>query len=207
MRMNFRSIAAVAIAAGLLTACSGGGDKSTPTSPGGGTPVLTSIAVSGGTATTVGGTLQLTASPKDQNGAAFNAAVTWSTSSAFVATVSSSGLVTGVAAGQATITAMSGLISVPTVITVTSGVAPAAVTVNMPGTTFSPAVFDIAVGGTVSFVFPALAHNVVFGGAAGAPQDIGIVSNTTVTRTFNTKGTYNFSCTVHPGMNGTANVK
>lgn len=196
-------------AAAVLASCSGGGDKGV-TNPGGGgtvTPVLTRITVSGGGSTTIGGTLQLTAAPKDQNGAAINAAVTWSTSSEFVAKVSSTGLVTGVAAGQATITATSGTVSEPTVVIVASGAPATAVTVNMPGTSFSPAVFDIAQNGTVTFIFPALAHNVVFGGAAGAPADIPIVSNTTVTRTFGTKGTYNFSCTIHSGMNGTVTVK
>jgi plastocyanin len=208
MTKLLRSIVAPMFAVAVLTSCSGGGDKGV-TNPGGGTvtPVLTKITVSGGTSTTIGGTLQLTAAPKDQNGAAINAAVTWSTSSAFVATVSSTGLVTGVAAGQVTITAISGSVSEPTVVLVASGAPATAVTVNMPGTSFSPAVFDIAQTGTVTFIFPALAHNVVFGGAAGAPADVPIVSNTTVTRTFATKGTFNFSCTIHSGMNGTVTVK
>ncbi len=195
-------------AVAVLASCSGGGDKGVTNPNGGGPPpTLTSITISGGTTTTVGGTLQLSASPKDQTGAAFNSAVTWETSSAFVATVSSTGLVTGIAAGQATITATAGTIKQTATVTVSSGVAPLAVTVNMPGTSFSPAIFDIALGGTVSFVFPALAHNVVFGGTTGAPQDIAILSNTTVTRTFGTRGTFNFVCTIHSGMNGTVTVK
>ena len=198
------------LAATLLASCSGGGDKGV-TNPGGGggvTPVLTSITISGSNSTTVGGTLQLTASPKDQTGAAINAAVTWTTSSAFVATVSSTGLVTGVAAGQATITATSGSVtSAPTIITVTTGAFPLSATVNMPGTLFSPTNVDIAQGGTVSFVFPALAHNVLFNSTAGAPQDIPITSNATVTRTFATKGTFNYVCSIHTGMIGAIVVR
>src|SRR5207247_1918565 len=57
---------------------------------------------------TVGATTQLTATPEDSTGTALTGrAVTWATSNAAVATVSASGLVTGVAAGSATITATS----------------------------------------------------------------------------------------------------
>ena len=205
----YKSIVAPLLAIVLLASCSGSSDKGV-TSPSGGsvTPVLTSITVSGGNSMTVGGTLQLTASPKDQTGAAINAAVVWSTSSAFVATVSSTGLVTGVAAGQATITATAGSVaSAPTAITVTAGSFPLSATVNMPGTVFSPTSVDIAQGGTVSFVFPALAHNVLFNTTTGAPQDIPITSNATVSRTFATKGTFNYVCSIHSGMIGTIVVR
>jgi len=58
----------------------------------------------------LGATEQLTATVKDQNGATMSgASVTWSSSSASVATVSSSGLVTAVANGTTTITATSGM--------------------------------------------------------------------------------------------------
>jgi plastocyanin len=202
MTKLLRSFTAPMLAAALLTSCSGGGDKGV-TNPGGGgvTPVLTSITISGSTSTNVGGTLQLTASPKDQTGAAINAAVVWSTSSAFVANVNSSGLVTGIAAGQATITATSGAIASSTLVTVTSGTFPLSATVNMPGTVFSPTSVDIAQGGSVSFVFPALAHNVLFS-SSGSPQDIPITSNATISRTFATKGTFNYVCSIHTGMVG-----
>jgi plastocyanin len=191
------------LATAMLAACSGG-DKGV-TTPGGPSSVLTSITISGSNSTNVGGTLQLSAALKDQNGFAMTAAVSWSTSSAFVATVTSSGLVTGVAAGQATITATSGAITSSTLITVTSGSFPLSATVNMPGNVFSPTTADIAQGGSISFVFPSVAHNVLFG-TTGAPQDIPITSNATIARTFATKGTFNYSCSVHPGMIGTVVV-
>lgn len=53
----------------------------------------------------VAGTVQLAATPRDAKGAPVAAAVTWSSSDPAVARVSASGLVTGVAAGNATITA------------------------------------------------------------------------------------------------------
>src|SRR5439155_9492680 len=53
-------------------------------------------------------TVQLTATPQDANGNPLRGrTVTWATSNAGVGTVSSTGLVTGVAAGTATITATS----------------------------------------------------------------------------------------------------
>jgi hypothetical protein len=115
MTKLLKSFTAPLFAAALLSSCSGG-DKGV-TTPGGPIAFLSSITISGSNSTNVGGTLQLTASPKDQNGAAINAAVVWTTSSAFVATVNSSGLVTGVAAGQATISATSGTIASSTLVT------------------------------------------------------------------------------------------
>src|SRR6266702_2930952 len=54
----------------------------------------------------VGGTLQLMATPKDGNGNPLTGrTVTWASNAPAVATVSSTGLVTGMAAGAATITA------------------------------------------------------------------------------------------------------
>ena len=91
----------------VLLACGDGG--TTPTSPP--TPVATSITLSATTLSfaSLGQTQQLSATVKDQNGATMSGTgVSWSSSSASVATVSSSGLVTSVADGTATITATSG---------------------------------------------------------------------------------------------------
>jgi len=56
----------------------------------------------------VGSTLQLVATPRDANGTALTGrVVTWSTSDSSIATVSSSGVVTGISAGSVTITAAS----------------------------------------------------------------------------------------------------
>jgi uncharacterized protein YjdB len=55
----------------------------------------------------VGNTIQLTAVPEDANGNALDREISWISSDTGVATVSDSGLVTGVAAGSATITATS----------------------------------------------------------------------------------------------------
>ena len=71
-----------------------------------------------------------------------------------------------------------------------------------PGNTFSPFSTTIAVGASVRFNITGVPHNVIFASVAGAPADINLVSNVVVTRTFNTRGTFPYDCTVHPGMSG-----
>jgi len=70
---------------------------------------VASVSVSPATASVQAGlTLQLTATPKDASSSPLSGrAVTWTSSNGGVATVSGTGLVTGVAAGSATITATS----------------------------------------------------------------------------------------------------
>ena len=86
---------------------SGGGESSGPPPPP--TPAaVASVDVQPTTGTIdPGQTLQLTATPRDASGTALSRPVTWTTSSATIATVSTSGLVSAVTAGAATITATS----------------------------------------------------------------------------------------------------
>jgi plastocyanin len=79
---------------------------------------------------------------------------------------------------------------------------PTSATVSMPGTTFTPFTTTIKVGGSVTFDFSALAHNVIFKRVTGAPTDIQQTSNQRVTRSFPTAGTFGYDCTLHPGMSG-----
>src|SRR5216110_3392941 len=89
----------------------------------------------------VGATTQLTATPEDSSGTALTGrAVTWATSNGAVATVSASGLVTGVAAGSATITATSEGQSGTAALTVTN--------VPVASVTVSPATASLTVGAT-----------------------------------------------------------
>lgn len=71
-----------------------------------------------------------------------------------------------------------------------------------PGNVFSPFSTTIPVGGTVRFNISGDPHNVIFKRIAGAPSDVNVVSNTVVSRTFSTAGTFPYDCTVHPGMSG-----
>jgi uncharacterized protein YjdB len=84
------------------------------------TPVLTSITVAPSTPSVlVGSTVALTATPRDQFGNAMSGVtVTWSSGTTAVATVSSGGVVSGVAPGNATITASSGSITGTAMVTV-----------------------------------------------------------------------------------------
>src|SRR2546426_404509 len=86
-------------AAVLLVTCSNEGPSAT----------VASVTVTPTAATVVvAGTVQLTATTKDANGSVLTGrVVTWASGNTGVATVSSTGLVTGVAQGQATITAAS----------------------------------------------------------------------------------------------------
>ena len=73
---------------------------------------------------------------------------------------------------------------------------------------FDPSTLNTAVGHTVTFKFGSVGHNVYFDAATGAPADVpGVNSNTSVTRTFDTAGTYTYSCHIHPFMQDTVVVK
>jgi plastocyanin len=74
---------------------------------------------------------------------------------------------------------------------------------------FSPANVELVQGGTVTWAFNAVGHNVTFANVQGAPQDIGTSFNAQIPRTFPTTGTFNYQCTIHvaSGMVGTIVVR
>jgi len=74
-----------------------------------------------------------------------------------------------------------------------------------PALVFTPATVALTVGGTVTFDFGSVAHNVFFDNdPAGAPASIdGVNANTSVQRTFPVAGVYKYYCHIHPGMSGT----
>lgn len=190
----------------LASSCGGGSDS---TAPSGNTSVA-SVSLNVTSAQLgVGQTLQLTATPLTGTGTVTSGTASWSSGAASVASVSSSGLVTAIAAGAATVTATIGGKTGTASITVsaTGGTLPLAAEVTMPGNTFSPFLTTIGVGGTVTFRFGSVDHNVIFGNVAGKPADIQIITNANVPRTFNTKGLFPYDCTVHPGMSGQIEVK
>ncbi|MEP7380756.1 MAG: Ig-like domain-containing protein [Gemmatimonadota bacterium] len=186
----------------LLAACGGGGDG--PTAGDG----VASVSLNAPSLDMlVGRTEQLVATAKDAQGnpVAGAPAATWTSRNPSVATVSASGLVTSVLVGAADVTAS--VAGKSTSLRVTVTVAATTVTVNMPGLTFAPFRVTVKQGGTVNYVFPSLAHNVIFARVSGAPADIpGQVSNTTVSRVFPSALIYQYSCTIHNGMDGEVEV-
>ena len=109
------------------------------------TPVVTTVTVTPATPSVVAGaTVALAATVKDAQGNVMSGqTVTWTTSSASVATVNANGVVTGASAGSATITATSSGKSGTAAVTVTAS-PPVVTTV-----TVSPSAASVAVGATV----------------------------------------------------------
>src|SRR3954462_9741738 len=107
--------AAILMAMGVLSACSGDGALDAP--------AINSVIITGKQTIAVGEAVQLTATARDVNGLAVpNAKVTYVTSSAAVVSVNSTGRIIGVGPGAASITASSGGFSSPPYpITVTAG--------------------------------------------------------------------------------------
>lgn len=167
-----------------------------------------------------GNNISLSVTAYDQNNYTISGLGTpsFSTSNAAVAKVSSGGVVTAVAEGSAQITAS--LTSAGTTRTVLAVVtvqnAAAQATVTAPDIAFSPSDTHIAAGGTVTWMFETVPHNVTFGVSdtlyggfsvpAGAPWDIGTMSNSSETRAFPVRGTFVYTCTQHLGMTGTVIV-
>lgn len=177
-------------------------------------PVYTSLALAPATpAVEIGETVQLVATPLDQNGSAMSGlpAPTFSTTSGTVVSLSATGLVTGLAAGTATVTASltaaGATHSASSTVTVTAP-QPGSVTVTTPNRTFTPPSVTIAPGGQVTWQFSESTHNVTFTGQAPAGGNIPDVQpGNAVSRTFSTAGTYDYQCTRHNGMNGTVVVQ
>ncbi len=74
------------------------------------------------------------------------------------------------------------------------------------GDTFSPTFASLSVGDTARWNFTGgsdgQGHNVRFNPRiTGSPDDINVLKTGTASRVFTAKGTYNYVCDVHPGMN------
>lgn len=174
---------------------------------------LSSIVVSPPTASlTVGGTQQLTTTARDARSNTITGVTGFSFSStnSSVADVSSTGNITAGSPGTATINVSVTRDAVTatgsSAITVAAVTYPNTATVTAPSVAFSPPSVDIQAGGSVTWTFGALAHNVNFNAQTGAPAAIPTTSNGSVTRTFTTAGSFPYHCQVHDGMSGTVVV-
>lgn len=198
----------------VLVACGGGGGDGGSGTTNPPPPVtLDNIVV---TPTTVslsaGATQAISATARSASGATVSGVTFgYASSNAAVASVSQGGQVLGISAGTATITVTGTLGAVSrsaTVAVTVTGVLPNQVLVTAGAATndFTPPNVAVARGGTVTWSFGALVHNVDFQGAAGAPARIPDTSNASVARTFGSAGTFAYVCTLHSGMNGSVFV-
>jgi uncharacterized protein YjdB len=137
-------VAGVAAGNTLISAIIGGQVGSIPVTVSGATPTSVVI-IPSSPAVAVGGTAQLTGEVRDQNGLKIaGMAITWSSSNSAVATVSSAGLLTGVAQGTATITATSGQLSASTTATVNAA--------KVASISVSPATASLLAGDSLALV-------------------------------------------------------
>ena len=198
--MRIQSIAAVILIASA-TAC--GSDRSTGTAPSVSKVVIADII----SAITPGKSLQLAVFAFDQAGALIvnPGAFVWTSSSPSVATVNQTGVVAAVAAGATSISAtLGGATGTMNVVVSALTAATKDTVVTLPAT-FVPNIVNITVGQSVTFVIGGqYSHNVIFKttNPPGSPADIQEVTNRVFARTFSARGTFNFDCTIHPGMSG-----
>ena len=195
---------------GTVAACGGGGGGTTNPPP----PATVSFVSL--TRTNVllkpSETTTITATPKDASGNALTGhAVTWTVLPATgVASITPNGAsvtISGTANGTATVTATSDTKAADVHVTVTSAIASAAdVDVGANGNAFTPADVDILSGGTVTFAWHGVTHNVTWQTTPASVPNITDRSTGSVPVTLNQAGTYSYHCTIHPGMDGTITV-
>lgn len=166
MPVSVRSLIYGAAAAALV-AC--GGDGSTSPPP----PVLTTINVSvSAPSIAVGTTTSATASGLDQKGSPIGTGVVaWSTSNSAVASVTSAGVVSGLAVGTATISATSG-----------GKTGSAAITVTPPAPPAPPCITTLGLAlGETRALTAAEAASVCVGGVTGAREYVLMPFNSSTT--------------------------
>lgn len=199
--------------AALLVACGGGGGGNGGVVNPPPAKTLDHITVSPTTLPLAAGQSQtITAQGLAADGSAINGTTfSYNSSDETKATVTAAGRVLGVAAGTATITVTgtaAGINRSATVAVTVTGNLPNAVTVVAGAATndFTPRDVAIARGGTVTWSFPGILHNVEFQGG-GAPANIpNSGNNASVARTFANAGNFQYLCSLHSGMSGSVLV-
>jgi plastocyanin len=155
-----------------------------------------------------GNTVTLTVVPKDQDGQVMTGvgAPSFSTSNAAVATVGNA-VVSAVGPGTADISASLTVGSETAAATMQVTVQQAAATalVTAPDLAYTPKTVDVQAGGEVTWSVGPVGHTVTFT-TPGAPAEIPYLEEQSESRTFPTNGSFNYVCTIHPGMTGTVNV-
>lgn len=209
------TVTAVGNGTATITAASGSVQGTTPISV---TQVATAVAVTGiPTSLLPGTTTQLTGEARDAKGRPIAGVTgfTFASSDQSVAVVTTSGALTAIAPGTGQITgsatvagsALNGSSPVTVAFATTSNVPTDAAVAATANNQFTPASVTIRTGGTVTWSFAAVQHNVTFGAGAGVPGNIPNSAGADVSRTFSTAGTFGYNCTLHPGMSGTVTVQ
>lgn len=203
-----------------LLACGGGGDGGGTTNPPPPPPPPPTTQTLGSISTnvtslnlTAGSTQTITVSAFDTQGAVISnpGTPTFTSAQVTIADVDAAGVVLGISAGATAVTvslSRGGITRTATVAVAVTGQLPVIANVSTTsGDVFTPSSVAIARGGSVTWTFGTTIHNVTFGGAAGAPGNIGNVSGTQESRTFPQAGNFAYSCTLHSGMNGQVVVR
>jgi plastocyanin len=204
MRALLSGIATLLIVAGTGVGCGGDGGSG----PGGGFTVEVTPATATLFTVAPGNAVTLSVVAKDQDGQVMVGAgsPSFSSDNGAIATVSNDGTITAVATGTARVTASvtAGGVTKTATTTVTAQVAPANAGVVAPGLAFQPATGNVQAGGTVTWTFASIAHDVTFN--AGEPADVPALQNGSASRTFPNHGDFSYRCSIHPLMTGVVHV-
>jgi plastocyanin len=115
--------------------------------------------------------------------------------------------ITGTANGTAAVTASVDQKTADAHITVTTNIPTSAdVAVGASGDTFTPSDSDLASGGTVTFSWNGVTHNVTWQTTPATVSNIPDRSSGSVAVQLTQPGTYEYRCTIHPGMAGSITV-
>ena len=155
---------------------------------------------------------QLSADARDAKGKSVAGATgfTYASSNQNVAVITAAGAMTAITPGSTTITSSATVNGTVLTGTAVLTVAFPAANANVAATealAFNAPTVTIGVGGTVTWAFGAVTHNVSFGAGAGTPTGIGNTRSASVSRTFDTAGSFPYNCTLHSGMSGTVIVQ
>ena len=109
----------------------------------------------------------------------------------------------GAGTGAQTATAIAAGLTPPDTVTFTTTAA-IVTTVTVSNNNFNPDSIMVPKNSTVTYSWngTTVLHNVTFAAVTGAPADIANRTSGSQNRTFDTAGTFNYSCTNHIGMNG-----
>ncbi len=209
--MNIVRRSCIALMVVGLVACGGGGGNggTQPPPP----AVFTSLVVSPANPNMVDGdTLQMTATPRDQNGRAMTGlpAATFQLVTGTAVSVSGSGRVIAEQVGAATIRASvtsGGTTKEATANATVTALAQTATVAATTGNAFNPDTVKIATNGQVTWNFGTTAHNVTFQSPPAPVANLATQASSSEARVFDTNGRYPYHCTIHAGMNGVVIVR